>query len=144
MPKINPREKLVAWRDKSTAEVAEITERISEIVKESKKVKTDLGRLTSRLGRSSQVLHEALAQGVEDRRDEIMGALIGQHGEEAAEAMFDEIDTSREDERDETAMGQIDELSYPDPEDDLPQAIESLELLEDAMKTLLSGIRAIR
>jgi ABC-type transporter Mla subunit MlaD len=143
MPRLTPRDKMRAWRDKYLDDVARASAEISAMTSEAKKLKARLGRTIDGLVRSSESIKNALSQGIEDRHDEIMEALIRKHGREAAEVAFDEVDTSRDDERDEATCGQIDDLSFPDPDDDLTQAIESLENLGETTRTLLADIRAI-
>lgn len=142
MPKLTPREKMHAWRGKCLESTAAAAVKLSAILSDAKKLRSELGRTIERIAQSSEKIKDALSP--DDRRDKTWEALAKEHGEEVASAMFDEIDTSAEDERDEDTISQIDELSFPDPNDALDQAIDSLEILGGELSELMAGLRGVK
>ena len=142
MPRVTSLDKVRAWREKYLAEIALLSGRLSELMGDAKKFRSDAMRVLDRVVQSADKMRGTVDQGAEDRRSEIYAHLVEERGEAVADAMM--ADPSPEDERDEATCGQLDELSVPDAEGEMSSAIASLEALQDGLGELLSGIRDVK
>ena len=139
-------DRLMSWRASAAADVRTVRERVTELISEAKRLRTDARRIVGGIAGSVEKLGQALDGEIEDRQIRIMSAFASKYGPEQARLMVDSDDwpdTSREDERDEGARDGVYNLEFPDVEDSMDQVISSLDDLDDGLEQLLNGLKEI-
>lgn len=139
-------EDLISWRTNAVGAVSDLKDRVGTLISATRKLGSDAKRIVKGISGQAEKLSQAMESTVEDRRAKIMAELIKEHGKDEAELMVDTDDcpdTSKEDERDESAHTALYNLEMPDVDDAVVQVIDSLDILKAGLKQLLTGLKEI-